>query len=432
MAKSMLESILGMVTPELKQSISSRLGESPQRVESGLTTATAATVAGLATNSGNPGFIDQVMQFASHAGSQNLQANLGSIVSGGPSGALDELVNHFQSLVFGSQQGRVENMVSQQAGLSTTSAGGLLKMAPALVLGYLSKLRNSGSLSAGTLGNMLRAEAPSLGGYIPSGFFGGTAGTVAESAGWVGDRVSEAAGRTGERVSEVGYRVGARETRYAAPPGPTSRRMWGILAAIAGVLLLALLALRGMHTRAVRETANRAVNSASGLANTAGNAASGIRGSLGAFENVTLPDGTQIHVPSNGVEVKLVEYLQGNTGAGGGAAGIDFDRLLFDTNSATLQPASYEQLNNIAAILKAYPTAKIQLRGYTDNTGDASQNLQLSQQRADNVSAELARRGIDSSRLTATGYGQDQAVADNSSEEGRQRNRRISIRVAEK
>ena len=80
----------------------------------------------------------------------------------------------------------------------------------------------------------------------------------------------------------------------------------------------------------------------------------------------------------------------------------------------------------------AYPTAKVQLGGYTDNTGDANQNLELSQQRADSVSAELVKRGIDPSRLTATGYGEEQAVADNSTEAGRQQNRRISIRVAEK
>ena len=459
MANSMLESILGMVTPEQQQSIATRLGESPQSVQTGLTTATAATVAGLANNSGNPGFMDQVIQFASHAGSQNLLGSLGSIVSGGggPGGTIGEIISRFQSLVFGSQQGHVESMVSQQAGVSTAAAGGLLKMAPALVLGYFSKLHGAGGLSPGTLGNLLKSEAPSLSSYIPAGLFGGaaaTAGTaadrtgdrisdvagrvgdrVSEAADRVGDRVSEAAGRTGERVSEgvyrVGERVGAGETRYAAhaerPPGPTTRGLWGVLAAIAGVLLLGLLTVRGIH---VRQAANRPVNSPARMAGPVSN----IHGRLpGApFEVVRLPDGTQINVPSNGVEVRLVEYLQGNEGAGGGTAGLDFDRLLFDTNSATLQPSSSEQLNNIAAILRAYPTAKIQLRGYTDNTGEASQNLQLSQERADTVSAELAKRGIDPSRLTATGYGQDQAVADNSTEEGRQKNRRISIRVAEK
>lgn len=423
MANSMFESILSMVTPEMKQSVASRLGDSPQSAQSGLTTATAVTLAGLANNSGDSGFMDQVMHVVSRASSQNLPASLGSIASGGPGGASSELVERFQSLVFGNQQGRVENLISQRSGVSTASAAGLLKMAAPLVLGYLAKLHSSGTLSSSTLGNMLRAETPSLAGHVPTGLFRGTAGTASETVSRVGDRVSETAGRAGERASDGTYRIGERastgDARYAEyverRAHPTNRWAWAIPAVIIAALL-GWLAWRGTHT-GMR---------ASHLA------APSARASLGPFEKLRLPDGTDINVPANGVEVKLVEYIQGNKGSAGQATGLDLDRLRFDTNSATLQPSSYEQLNNIAAILKAYPSVKINLGGYTDNTGDAHKNLQLSQQRADNVVAELTKRGIDPSRLTATGYGQEQAVADNSTEEGRQKNRRISIRVAEK
>ena len=54
---------------------------------------------------------------------------------------------------------------------------------------------------------------------------------------------------------------------------------------------------------------------------------------------------------------------------------FDFDRLLFDTGQATLQPASQDQLTDIADILKAYPQVKIRIGGYTDNTGDPAANL---------------------------------------------------------
>jgi K(+)-stimulated pyrophosphate-energized sodium pump len=111
---------------------------------------------------------------------------------------------------------------------------------------------------------------------------------------------------------------------------------------------------------------------------------------------------------------------------------FDFDRLLFDTGAATLQPASQEQLSNIAAILKAYPKAKVVIGGYTDNTGDAAANVKLSQQRADNVMAELAKLGVDPSRMSAKGYGEEHPVADNATEEGRQKNRRISLHITEK
>src|SRR3954454_8238059 len=96
---------------------------------------------------------------------------------------------------------------------------------------------------------------------------------------------------------------------------------------------------------------------------------------------------------------------------------FDFDRLLFDTTSATLQPSSQEQLHNVAEILKASPNVHVKIGGYTDNTGDASANQRLSQQRADSVKQELINMGISADRLEAQGYGDQHPVADNSTEE---------------
>jgi K(+)-stimulated pyrophosphate-energized sodium pump len=74
----------------------------------------------------------------------------------------------------------------------------------------------------------------------------------------------------------------------------------------------------------------------------------------------------------------------------------------------------------------------VKVGGYTDNTGDAQYNLRLSQDRADNVVAELVSLGIASDRLEAQGYGEQYPVADNGSPEGRAKNRRISMRVTQK
>ena len=75
---------------------------------------------------------------------------------------------------------------------------------------------------------------------------------------------------------------------------------------------------------------------------------------------------------------------------------------------------------------------QVRIGGYTDNTGDPAANLQLSQQRADNVMGEISRLGVDPSRMSAKGYGEESPIADNSTEEGRQKNRRISLRVTGK
>jgi outer membrane protein OmpA-like peptidoglycan-associated protein len=91
-----------------------------------------------------------------------------------------------------------------------------------------------------------------------------------------------------------------------------------------------------------------------------------------------------------------------------------------------------EQLKNVAEILKAYPKVALKIGGYTDNVGDPAANMKLSAKRADNTMAELVKLGIAAGRLEAEGYGDKHPVADNSTDEGRQRNRRIDIRVTRK
>jgi len=111
---------------------------------------------------------------------------------------------------------------------------------------------------------------------------------------------------------------------------------------------------------------------------------------------------------------------------------FDFDRLSFNPGSAMLRPQSQEQLNNIAAILAAYPNVRMKVGGFTDNVGGADRNLQLSRDRANAVAAEMVRRGIPPDRLVAEGYGEQYPIADNSTEEGRARNRRVSMQVTQK
>jgi OmpA-OmpF porin, OOP family len=153
---------------------------------------------------------------------------------------------------------------------------------------------------------------------------------------------------------------------------------------------------------------------------------------LGSFVPRQLVDGTMLSIPEHGVEGRLLAFIQDPSQKPNKTSWFDFDRLLFATGSATLEPQSSEQLHNIAAILKAYPRTHLTIGGYTDNTGDAAQNLKLSQDRADNVTAELVRLGVAKDRLVAKGYGEEHPVGDNTTEAGRAQNRRISMLVTQK
>jgi outer membrane protein OmpA-like peptidoglycan-associated protein len=140
------------------------------------------------------------------------------------------------------------------------------------------------------------------------------------------------------------------------------------------------------------------------------------------------------------------EYIFTSTGAGGkstvraritvgeAAARIEeparqfvLQGLTFGSGSATLSADSYAVLDEVIKTLVAYPAVRIQVRGYTDNSGRRNGNIMLSQKRAEAVMYYLIGRGISASRLEAVGFGPDNPIADNKSAAGRAENRRIEF-----
>ncbi|MDB5252626.1 MAG: hypothetical protein JWP27_1795 [Flaviaesturariibacter sp.] len=101
----------------------------------------------------------------------------------------------------------------------------------------------------------------------------------------------------------------------------------------------------------------------------------------------------------------------------------------FDTGKPTLRTDSFRELDEIAAYMKEKPAERYEIGGHTDNVGRQADNLRLSQQRADAVKAYLVRKGIAASRLSAKGYGDSLPVGDNSTEDGRQANRRTEVTI---
>lgn len=101
--------------------------------------------------------------------------------------------------------------------------------------------------------------------------------------------------------------------------------------------------------------------------------------------------------------------------------------LHFDTAKATIKPESQSQLDQAAQMMKSAPALKIEVAGHTDNAGTPDGNLKLSQARAASVMQALVSRGIAPTRLTAKGYGQTVPLADNKTEEGRAKNRRVEL-----
>jgi outer membrane protein OmpA-like peptidoglycan-associated protein len=101
--------------------------------------------------------------------------------------------------------------------------------------------------------------------------------------------------------------------------------------------------------------------------------------------------------------------------------------LYFDTGSSKLQASSQARLDQFASSIKGNRDVHVMVNGYTDSSGNADANMRLSQSRADAVAADLQNRGIAGDEMTAKGFGEDNPVADNTTVDGRSRNRRVTI-----
>ncbi|OFX72453.1 MAG: hypothetical protein A2X12_02045 [Bacteroidetes bacterium GWE2_29_8] len=112
---------------------------------------------------------------------------------------------------------------------------------------------------------------------------------------------------------------------------------------------------------------------------------------------------------------------------------IVLNNIFFDFDKATLRPESEAELERLAALLKEMPNLKIELSGHTDNKGSATYNKTLSENRSKAVVDYLINnKSIDKNRLTFKGYGFDQPIATNDTEEGRQLNRRTEFKIISK
>jgi outer membrane protein OmpA-like peptidoglycan-associated protein len=102
--------------------------------------------------------------------------------------------------------------------------------------------------------------------------------------------------------------------------------------------------------------------------------------------------------------------------------------IYFDFDKSDLKIGSEKMLTEIVKLLLNHPDLKIEIQGHTDSTGTRDYNLKLSERRANTVKSYLALYGIDPARLTTRGYGPDEPVSTNDTEEGRALNRRVELK----
>lgn len=150
---------------------------------------------------------------------------------------------------------------------------------------------------------------------------------------------------------------------------------------------------------------------------------------------VSLPNGTKLQAYPNGIEDQLIKFIESNEYKNGTADTLkdkwfSFDDLNFQFGKTELVPESKRQLDNIVAILKAFPEVKIKIGGYTDKKGDDAANKKLSDDRAKAVKAALEKSGVGAQVPEAEGYGEEFAkVPETASDKEREADRKTSVRL---
>jgi OmpA-OmpF porin, OOP family len=409
---TLLARLSSTISRSTLEDLASHMGESDQAVSRGMELSTAAVLGGLLRKAGDSDTMRQVIDLAA-------KTPVNAVMSGVSGGQLTDSnstviagTTHFLSSLFGGSQGAILDWIARESGLRAGAARTLLALGAQSVLSFIgTRVRDEG-MTAGALSALLQSEAPNLRRALPAEF------NEAFTTPSAGVRTSGPVTSQTIGIDPV-IAEAVREQRSILP--------W--LLPVAVILIGAFwLANRPGPTVTEAPVARAPIVGTSGRSVPMAPADA----ALGTMMPRRLSDGTTIIIPQRGVESRLLAFINDSNSSAGASTWFDFDRLLFATGSATLEPQSQEQLRDIAAILRASPNVHLKIGGYTDNVGSVDQNIRLSQDRANNVRAELVQFGVASDRLVAKGYGEAHPIGDNSTDAGRAMNRRISMLVTQR
>lgn len=462
---NILDNLKGMITPELMGTISNQLGEKSGGVESALNGILPSILGGMVQKAegGNFGAIFDMLKGDNNfdlgdligmMGSGNLAQNDPRDVGGG-----------LLSSLLGDKTGGLIDAISGMAGLNKKSSSSLLGMAAPFIMSFLAKKIRGEKLDAGGLASILLGQKSSIMGAIPAvlsavlgfGKQSAVSGAVSNTAKAATAAVSGAASTATGAVGNVAGNIRDAAPAVSAPSGGGL----GFLKWLLPLLLLGALAwfgfkscgddvtagmsdVAGTVTDAAGDVANSAAGAAGDLVDGAGDmvdgavaagssALSGLKETASGMWERALPGGATIEANKEGVEYSLISFIEGDA-AVDKTTWFNFDALRFKTGKADLDAKySQRQIDNMVAVLKAYPNVNLKIGGYTDSDGGEEANMRLSERRASTVMAAIVAKGIDGSRLAAEGFGEAHPMCPaNDTPECKAQNRRIAARVTAK
>jgi outer membrane protein OmpA-like peptidoglycan-associated protein len=449
---SILNSLKGLVTDQLVSGVAGHLGES----NDGITKAMGGIFPSLlgsmmGAKQEDHSMLGGLLSQAGNLGGGNLVGDLlGGLTGGNNNSGISGIGSSLVSGLLGNKMGGAVSLISNLAGIKSSSSSSLMGIGGSLLASFLGKKMLGDNMNFGGIMNMITGQKDEIMKAAPAGF-ASTLG-LGNLFGDAKETVTHAATSAANTVTNTAHAVTGGNDDNS---GGGMKWLWPLLL-LAGLGLGAWALLKGCNkdetatTPTTEEVVAPIADSAVSTVTTAttnavatvDSAASKVTTAVAnAVESikVKLSNGIELNANKGGVEDKLVAFLNDPAAKLAGDADktkdwFDFDNLNFDLGKSTITKGSMVQIDNLAAILKAYPNLKIKVGGYTDKKGDDAGNLKLSQSRADAVFAALKAKGANVAQLTkAEGYGETLAtIAESASDEARRADRRTAVRIIAK
>jgi len=397
--------ILGLVnreiTPEVIHRAALQLGEDDDHLRSALSTTVPSVLTALsdvASSETGANHLTRVIRGidANRPGAESVASILGSTAGRAQGTTLFDGET-------GARGSQIADAVARASGIKADSAHQLLGGATGATL--LTIGRSAQGLDAEGLRSMLGEHRGDFVRRLP----GPVASIFEESKGDGKAGVRKAAAVVERPVVERVRDVGAPAIRRVAAP---ERRGWlAPLVLLGALLLIAIPLLRAMRRPAIRTQALHSLPA---------------EAVSRATIPLALPNGQSLTVARGSAAYQLASFLSGTEAT---PARFTLSPMNFEFASTQLTPESLATVDEMATILRAYPTATIRVESYTDSVGTAAANLDLSRDRSETVKGLLGGKGIDPTRVATAGLGQENPIASNETESGRAQNRRTDIVV---
>jgi outer membrane protein OmpA-like peptidoglycan-associated protein len=384
MSFNLLDTVKGLFTPALISNAATSLGESESGIQKALGGAIPALLASLVNKGGSADGASVILDLAKHAAGSGVLNNLGGFLGDDNSNLLSRGAEMLKNIL-GDKAGGIASLVSNFAGIKHSSASSILSTAAPVALGALGKHAAENNMNANGLSTFLSSQKDSITNALPSGL-SSMAGLF--GLGSIGNAVSSATSKITEAAhsaaphAEVAVEKTSGGVKFLLP------LFFGLLA-----VFLLIFVFKGCNGSTKDVTA--ITDSIVAKTDTA---VTEIASNVRELFKVKWPNDTAIDAYKGGIQDKLVAFLGTDHKKLGEDSlkkiWFDFDNLNFETGTAKITAQSQVQLNNLAAILKAFPAVILKIGGYIDKTGEQDVNKKVSDQRSKAIQAALAEVGV--------------------------------------